>query len=898
MKSFKNILFLMLTICVSNTMFAQVFEPVDWSFSSESIGNNQYELSFQATIDSGWYVYAQDLPPDGPVPTSFNFETPGIKQVGKIREIGKVKKGFDPIFEMEISKYANKVNFIATIEADKAPGKAEGYLTFMTCNDERCLPPEDVDFSFTLESATPVKPKEVETPAKTGGTGGNIGATTPSKPLVTKDQVKTQSLESSNDLLAGKYKKKPAKTNIEKLVKDKEPGQSIDLSAKTDKQAEDEEGEEESAEPGKKKKKKKKKVRRSSSSAQIYDPVEWKVEFPKTGGNEYEFIATCNIEDGWYVYSQDNSGDGPVPTSFEFEEVKGITWIDKAVKEEGDLKDMMDPVFDMQVKKYAHDITFRRKFKLDDPKGGMQGYLRFMTCNDERCLPPDEVPFNFNMKSVESAAGAGANLKGNELSGKIAHCGRSAKKEEKKSIWILFLLGVGGGLAALFTPCVFPMIPLTVSFFTKSSKDKTKGVINAVIYALSIIVIYVALGYTITAIFGADMLNILSTNVWFNLAFFALFVIFAISFFGYFELTLPNGLINKVDSMSDKGGLIGIFFMAFTLALVSFSCTGPIIGTQLVVAANGGVLGPVVCMFGFALALALPFALFAAFPGWLNSLPRSGGWLNTVKVTLGFIELIFALKFLSNADMVKQWGILPRELFILLWIILLVATALYLFGIIKFPHDSPIKKLGAGRIATGAFAGIFALLLAPGLFAKHMPVVGNLISGFPPPVFYNISSLWTGGDEEDKHHGIMDLEEGLAEAKRTGKPLLLDFTGWACVNCRRMEENVWPSVSNLIDQYTLVSLYVDEDIPLDKSERFEYEVNGKKKKVRTVGNKWSYLQINCFSQNSQPYYVLMNEKGELLAEPRGYTPDIGQYSTFLRDGLNNHDKGANLFSGL
>ena len=754
---------------------------------------------------------------------------------------------------------------------------------------------------------------------------------------------------------------------------------------------------------------------------QVIEPVKWSFKSNPTADGNYELYFSANIEDGWYVYSQDIGEGGPVPTSFTFEENGDFEQIGE-IKEMGNLIEKHDKMFDMMIKKYPKRLTFVAKVKPLKTKSKVAGYLEFMTCDDMRCLPPEEVEFAFNLNkavpsdqdlkqtdpksggiktgnkaggknvnsadanpravnsatnavnSAANAASSAANkvsskiektvdaaksgvaektiptaapkqaandVKAAEASNKngnaathsaaasavsgaaasklqagpemfssvIQECGADAKnygKEKKgRTPWMIFILGFLGGFAALLTPCVFPMIPLTVSFFTKQSKTKKKGLVNAFIYAVSIIVIYVALGFFVTVAFGPDFLNVLSTHPLFNLAFFVIFVIFAISFFGYFEITLPSSLINKSDSAADKGGLIGIFFMAFTLALVSFSCTGPIIGTLLVDAAvNGERIGPVIGMFGFALALSLPFALFAAFPGWLNSLPKSGGWLDVVKKVLGFIELIFALKFLSNADLVRQWGLVPREVFIGIWIVLLIAMGLYLFGKLRFKYDMKGAPISTTRKVLGGLSFLTAALLLPGLLLKPIPLIGDVISGFPPPEFYNIKSskIYGGGhDAEHAHedenvglHGIQDLEAGIAEAKKLGKPILLDFTGWACVNCRKMEENVWPKMESLMKEYTLISLYVDEDIKLPKEEQFAYELNGKKKRVRTVGNKWSFLETDCFLTNTQPYYVLLNHEGEHLTAPKAYTPDVAEYKNFLQAGVTNFKKGKTL----
>ena len=436
----------------------------------------------------------------------------------------------------------------------------------------------------------------------------------------------------------------------------------------------------------------------------------------------------------------------------------------------------------------------------------------------------------------------------------------------------IFFLAFLSGFAALLTPCVFPMIPMTVSFFTKQSKTRAAGIRNAIIYGLSIIIIYVLLGTIITAIFGSDALNALSTNVYFNIFFFLLLIVFAVSFLGAFEIVLPSSWVNKADSASNRGGLIGIFFMAFTLALVSFSCTGPIVGTLLVQSASIGGMAPFVGMLGFSLALALPFGLFAAFPGWMNSLPKSGGWLNTVKVVLGFLELALAFKFLSNADLVMDWHLLEREVFLAIWIGVFGVLAMYLFGFIKLPHDSSMQNLSVGRTLFGTLVVIFVIYLIPGLWGAPL----KLISGFPPPMEYSESPRGFGNTAstvdyiEGTHVGpqgipaFLDIEDGLAYAKKVGKPIFLDFTGKACVNCRRMEEGVWgePGVIEILkNEVVLVSLYVDDKRPLPLEDQFEVEENGKTIKITTIGKKWSHYQSSKYKVNTQPYYLILDENG-------------------------------------
>ncbi len=646
-----------------------------------------------------------------------------------------------------------------------------------------------------------------------------------------------------------------------------------------------------------------------AGKSDLLDPVKWDFDLKDLGDNVHEMIWYADIQDGWYVYSQDNSGEGPVPTSFTFKENEAVRFLEEGVREEGKIKDGIDPNFDMRVKKYANKIIFKRKVKLSDPNAEIEGELRFMTCDDKRCLPPEDVPFKFSASGKSGIVDLGAitgidEERQNSIKSLVKDCDVGVVDDESntegKSYFTIFFLGFIGGFAALLTPCVFPMIPMTVSFFTKQSKNQSEGIKNALIYALSIIVIYVGLGYLVTVLFGAETMSELSTGVWFNLAFFVIFVVFAFSFFGFFEITLPSWIVNKSDQASDKGGLIGIFFMAFTLALVSFSCTGPIIGTLLVEAVSqGSNLGPVIGMTGFAIALALPFAVFAAFPGWMNSMPKSGGWLGTVKVVLGFIELIFALKFLSNADMVAQWGLLKRETFLVIWIILFVLMGAYLFTWFRFKYDTkiPFGKLGIGRWLTGGLSFLFALYLIPGLFCGNI----GLVSGFPPPTFYAYSPCDSGvgyhAEGDDGHEGhIMDLEKAMAVAKKEGKPLMIDFTGWACVNCRKMEENVWTqsNVSEHLNEYVIASLYVDEKVKLPEEEHFKYMQGSKQKSVKTVGNKWSFLEFGCYKKLSQPYYVLLNENGELLGKPRGYTPDVDTYADFLEEGLAMYKDGKSL----
>jgi len=532
-----------------------------------------------------------------------------------------------------------------------------------------------------------------------------------------------------------------------------------------------------------------------------------------------------------------------------------------------------------------------------------------MVCDDASCLPPTDVDLKFVVQGKAGKFIKDAKLKPKVEKVKtlsITKTKKSSKTSKKnKGLLSIFLIAFFSGFAALLTPCVFPMIPMTVSFFTKKSKSKAAGIKNALLYGFAIVVIYVFLGFVVTWIFGADALNALSTNVWFNLLFFLLLVIFAISFLGAFEIMLPSSWASKIDAKADKGGLIGIFFMALALAIVSFSCTGPIVGSVLVVAASSGFgIAPVISMLGFSLALALPFTLFAAFPGWLNSLPKSGGWLNTVKVFLGFLELAFAFKFLSNADLVLDMHLFEREIFISIWIAIFGTLAFYLFGKIKLPHDSDLSYISVGRLGMGLIVLSFTIYLIPGLWGAPL----KLISGFPPPMTYSESTHGVGytrlgggtqlaalpkGAEYGPHDipVFLDYDTGMAYAKKVGKPVMLDFTGKACVNCRKMEERVWsdPRVLDILtNKVVLISLYVDFQIPLPKNQQYVSKSTGKK--IVTVGNKWSDFQITRYKANAQPYYVLLDNNGKQLNEYMAYNPNIESYLNWLKEGIGKYKK--------
>ncbi len=638
--------------------------------------------------------------------------------------------------------------------------------------------------------------------------------------------------------------------------------------------------------------------------AQIINPVKWEPRIEKKSTSEYVLTFNGNIEAGWHVYSQFTPEDGPLPAEFIFHDNKSnYEFIGKAT--ESETKREFNEIFGVDEIFFSDKVTFTQLIKQINPeKEIIQVELSYQVCK-ENCISETKY-FEFNLKTLEAKEIQAADIVNEKTTKTDANSTiekQPESKESDSSLYMIFFIAFLSGFAALLTPCVFPMIPMTVSFFTKQSKTKAKGIKNAIIYGISIILIYVFLGTVITLIFGADALNALSTNVWFNVIFFVLLVVFALSFLGAFEIMLPNSWANKVDRQADKGGILGIVFMALALAIVSFSCTGPIIGTLLVEAASKGGIAPIVGMLGFSFALALPFMLFAMFPGWLNTLPKSGGWLNTVKVFLGFIELALAFKFLSNADLVLQLHWFEREIFLAIWIAIFGTLAFYLFGKITLPHDSPSSSISVGRLSVGLLILVFTIYLIPGLWGAPL----KLISGFPPPMTYSESPYGVGGSNRESTsaialpdgahkgpHDIMaftDYEKGLAYAKSVNKPILLDFTGFACVNCRKMEDYVWSDpriLSILNNEVVLISLYVDDKRELPIEEQYVSKETGKK--IKSIGNKWSDFQITRYKANAQPYYIILDTKEKSLNQPVGYMPDITEYEQWLKYGIKQFQK--------
>ena len=657
------------------------------------------------------------------------------------------------------------------------------------------------------------------------------------------------------------------------------------------------------------------------SFAQIQEPVKFKTELKTISDTEAQIVFTGNIDAGWHVYSTDLPSGGPISATFNVEKIQGAELMGKLTPQGKEIENF-DKVFEMKLRYFENTATFVQKFKITDASYQIEGYLEYGACNDENCLPPTEVPFSFSGKgnaatatvatsetkaetvnqpaaensvaettAIDSAATVA--LSDNEtsvqdywtpVSKELNSYGETTSQQDRSWIYIFFA-GFIGGLLALFTPCVWPIIPMTVSFFLKRSKDKKKGIRDAWTYGASIVVIYVALGLAITLIFGASALNALSTNAVFNILFCLMLIIFAASFFGAFELTLPSKWSNAVDSKAEQtSGLLSIFLMAFTLSLVSFSCTGPIIGFLLVeVSTTGSVIAPAIGMLGFAIALALPFTLFAMFPSWLKSMPKSGGWMNVIKVTLGFLELAFALKFLSVADLAYGWRILDRETFLALWIVIFGLLGFYLLGKIKFPHDDDDNTTSVPRFFMALISLAFAVYMVPGLWGAPLKAV----SAFAPPMTTQDFNLYNN----EVHAKFDDYDAGMEYAKRNGKPVMLDFTGYGCVNCRKMEAAVWtdPKVSKLMtDDYVLITLYVDNKEPLP--EHIKVMENGKERTLRTVGDKWSYLQRSKFGANAQPFYVLIDNEGKPLNKSYSYDEDIDKYVDFLQTGLDNYKK--------
>jgi thiol:disulfide interchange protein len=821
---------------------AQILTPVKWSFSQAMTSDNNYELKFTAKIDKTWHIYSQNIGDNGPVPTKFTFQTnPDAELIGKPDE-PKGHEEHDPNFDMKLVWFENEVTFTQKVKITKTT-KLKGNVEYMVCAMQ-CLPPTKEPFEFLLvgKEDVVVETQSLAIPGKTTVATTATSATTLSLALNLKNP-----LQFNNPM--------------------------------------------------------------TLNTSGILDPVKWDIQGVMAPGSKGKYMITfkASIDKGFHINANKLKEKSLVPTTIVFDSLEGVK-LNGELNSLSKVIEKKEAVYKEKTRYHEGESIFTQELE-GELNGFIKGHIEYQTCDDSKCLPPQKVPFELmikdgqitNFESIKTAVGIDVRmpdskfqykLPGIDLVNPINDCVVKADDVKGKGLWTIFILGFIGGLLALITPCVFPMIPLTVSFFTKSAEGK-KGMFSAMMYGFFIFMVYVLLSLPFHLLSSIDenIFNTISTNAWLNVAFFVVFVVFAISFFGYFEITLPSALANRADSASNLGGMIGIFFMSLTLAVVSFSCTGPILGTLLAgsLTSDGGAWQLTAGMAGFGLALALPFSLFAAFPAWLNKLPKSGSWLSKVKVVLGFIELALAIKFLSNADLVEHWGILKYEIFLGSWIIIALLLLIYLLGKIKFPHDSPFQKWTGARSVMAAFALVCVVYFSFGFRydkATHTYDSLSLLSGLPPPPGYSIVYPNSCPQNLNCFHSY---EEGLAYAKQTGKPIMLDFTGWACVNCRKMEENVWnqPEVFKLINEkYVLISLYVDdrEKLPLDQQHDY-VTAQGKLKHIETVGDKWATFQTETFVNNSQPWYPLISNDGKLLVKPVGNTPDPAKFAAYLTCGL-------------
>ena len=800
---------------------AQILEPVTWDFTTEKLADDRYNLVFTADIEPKWHLYSQNIPMSPPATTFSFIENNSVEFIGKVTETESVEQ-YDPNFDMVLRFFSGQAIFKQEVKLLSSEDiTIKGVLEFMSCDDMRCLPPSEIDFSFSLK--------------------GTAGAT-------------------AFNANAG-----------------------------------------------------------AAPESQVLEPVSWSYAVNKLDNNEIELIFKAKIDKGFHLYSLDIPENGPLPTVFTFYENEKLELIDSPLETlEGSVK--YDDIFEMDIKSFEDKAEFRQTIKLKgDAPVKIAGEIAYMVCNDVGCVALyhdfDLIYDGANVKAASDQAAIEAPLKAQK---KADILGSSA------SLWGFFFLAFLGGLAAIVTPCVFPMIPMTVSFFMKDKEeDKLKGKLQAIVYGLSIIAIYTLIGSILAVVAGPDIANWLSTHWLPNILFFVIFVVFAASFFGMFDITMPHWLVSKSDSAADTGGFMGSVFMALTLVLVSFSCTGPIVGTILVESAGGQVLKPIIGMFGFSLAFALPFTLFAFFPSWLNNLPKSGGWLNSVKVVLGFLELALGLKFLSIADQTYHWGLLDREVYLALWIVIFFLMGLYLMGKIKFAHDSDVNYLSVPRLIFSIITFSFVVYLIPGMFGAPL----KSLSGYVPPMHthdFDLNEIirknsgGTGGAAvmkftdnklcetpkfSEKLHlphglqGYFDYEQGLACAKALNKPIFLDFTGHGCVNCREMEANVWsdPQVLQMLrDEYVIIALYVDDKTTLPEEEWVLSDYDGKMKK--TIGRKFADFQVSKFGVNAQPFYVLMGHDNNVVIEPRAYSLDVNEFIAFLKEGVENFKKGETVFT--
>ena len=829
----RKLLVLLWALLIHLNLSAQILTPVKVSTETKALGNNEFLVCFNMKIDEKFHVYSQHITDEGPVPTSFAFEkNKDVELLGDVKEVGKMKEEHDPNFDMQLKYFENAVSFQQKVKLKSKSTTLKCTMEYMTCDDHQCLPPKAKEYTFDLK--------------------GNdiVSTTTDAKPS-------------------------PATAN----------------------------------------------------------PVAIYTNVKAVGENEFLLRFNLEIAPGYHVFTQslDPNATG-TPTEFSFTPSNDYKLLGK-MTEHGELLSEADPM-DKNVKLlyYKSRVQFEQKVKLNGKSTRIKSNIRYQVCDENECFPPKNKDYYFDLNSaakmeayIDTFETATQTIYVNHhddgktidsiimIKESASSTAATQKVEEKQddtsvsqhdSIWTIFLKGLLGGLGALLMPCVYPMIPLTVSFFTKRSKSRAKGITNAIIYGLSMIAIFLSIGLLVSLLGNSQTPNQLATNPWLNGIFFLIFVVFALSFFGAFELTLPSSWVDKTDRASEKGGLIGIFFMAFTMVLVSFSCTAPIMGSLLTAMVTAdSKIGPVMGMFGFSLAFALPFTLFAIFPSWLNSIPKSGGWMNVFKVSIGFLELAMAMKFLSNIDLVFQSHILTREVFIASWIVIFGLMGVYLMGWIKFSHDSDTPYLSITRLMFAILAFIFTVYMIPGLWGAPL----NIISGFPPPEFYkewttHESTVNSGGNSNSQtsHKSdcplnlncYHDYDEAMKAAKEQHKPLFIDFTGWNCANCRKMEQTVWskPEVNKLLnEEFVVASLYCDDRGKLSEAEQFNSKFNGEK--ITTVGEKWSDLQITRYKRNSQPYYVILDYNEKEMAPSTGANFNADEYLKFLETGIRNFKEG-------
>lgn len=829
----------LLTLLFSGFGFVhgQIFDPVKLKTSVEYPGGNEVILVMTMEIDEGWHGYGLEPREDGPLPTLFNIiDSAGFyKKSGKPYSPSKQHVAFEPAFGIDIGSYEHEAIFKQKVTLEKAVSAVKGEFEYMVCKEETCLPPTWDEFEWEIK-----------------------------KGYFKAIDSEVHSSESTIEFGTGSSDNQDTDAPME---------------------------------------------------GHLLDPVSWEFSAKSIGNNEVLVIAKPIIDEGWHLYADLGSNDGPIPTTMWLNEeaskdkyvaVGKVQSNPEVAKEDI----VFEELFQVDVAYLPHDAVLEMKVSLQAATELIKGELEYQACDDQQCLPPTWVEFAVDVKpewfDSSLASSIGSKTNDSKASG-------GDDDLEKASWWSIFFKGFGGGLIALLTPCVFPMIPMTVNFFIKQSSNRSKGISNAALYGLSIIGIYTAIGFILTKALGPDVMNQMASNGVMNMIFFLVFVLFGMSFLGAFEISLPAWIANKSDAQADKGGLIGIFFMAFTLAIVSFSCTGPIIGSLLVLAAQGGNdIGPIAGMLGFSTALALPFTLFAIFPSWLANMPKSGGWLNSVKVVLGLVELALAMKFLSNVDLAYHWGVVNREIFISTWVIIFAMVGFYLIGKLKFSHDSDLPFISVPRIMLAILAFGFSVYLLPGLFGAPL----KLMSGLAPPRSYVEDVRWmrrgmnqvavnsgSSADHESLSSGdhcpgglecTKDYDEGVAYAKKHNKPIFLDFTGYTCVNCRKMEDNIWsdPRIDRILrNDYVVISLYVDDKKKLPKAQQGEKDLFGKTFKQRTVGDKWTYLEASRYGSNSQPFYVLLGPDEKMLIDkPVGYTPDVEEYEAYLKSGVEEFNK--------